>query len=101
MEADRVTICEVLEAMHPQTLRGLFYQLVSHHGMAKTDDAYDRLGKMLLKLRKDGRVPWEHIIDNTRDLHELETFSTVSEGLNALYGWYRRDPGKISHASAT
>jgi hypothetical protein len=52
-------ICEVLEADHPMTLRGLFYQLVSRGAIAKTEQAYGRLSRDLCQLRNDGVVPWE------------------------------------------
>jgi hypothetical protein len=92
MEAARQSICEVLQTTHPMTLRGLFYQLVSRGAIPKTEQAYENLGRMLCKLRKNGVVPWSWVLDNTRRLHRVNTFSSVSEGLEALRTQYRRDP---------
>jgi hypothetical protein len=92
MEAARRSIVEVLKKTHPMTLRGLFYQLVSRAAIAKTEQAYENLGRMLCKLRKDGVVPWWWVIDNTRSLRRRSGFSSVSRGLQALLSQYCRNP---------
>lgn len=90
MQADRDTIVAVLTAEHPVTLRRLLYKLMSDHGAAKTD--YVKVGKMLCKLRQEGIVPWDWVIDNTRRMEVPTTFTSVAHGLRTLLNVYRRDP---------
>jgi hypothetical protein len=92
MESARQAIYAVLRVTHPMTLRGLFYQLVSRAAIAKTEQAYENLGRMLCKLRKDGIVPWSWVIDNTRGLRRLDTFQSVGDALELIHRIYRRDP---------
>lgn len=92
MESARRAIYAVLQATHPMTLRGLFYQLVSRAAIAKTEQAYENLGRILCKLRKDRIIPWSWVIDNTRGLHRLNTFQSVGDALELIHRVYRRDP---------
>jgi hypothetical protein len=88
----RIAICEVLEAEHPITLRALFYRLVSRGALAKIELAYKSLGRYLCRLRNDGVVPWEYVIDNTRKIAVTPTFASTRSALGAIRRIYRRDP---------
>ena len=48
----------IVAADHPMTLRGLFYRLVSDGLIPKTENEYEKVGRYLLKLRRDGAIPY-------------------------------------------
>ena len=48
----------IVSADHPMTLRGLFYRLVSEGLIPKTENEYEKVGRYLLKLRRDGVIPY-------------------------------------------
>lgn len=48
----------------PLTLRQVFYRLVATVGYEKTEQAYGRLGEMINRARRAGRIPFESIRDD-------------------------------------
>src|SRR5918911_4677333 len=48
------------------TLRTIFYRLVSLQKVPNTLNSYDKLGEYIVVARKDGRIPWDAIADETR-----------------------------------
>jgi hypothetical protein len=48
----------------PLTLRQVFYRLVAAHGYEKTEQAYGRLGEMVNRARRSGRISFESIRDD-------------------------------------
>lgn len=61
------TICRTLRAQgYNLTLRQLYYQFVSHHGMPNRDENYKRLGNILSDARLAGLMDWDHMQDRTR-----------------------------------
>jgi hypothetical protein len=58
---------EVLEeyrAYLPMTARQIFYRLVGVYGYPKTESAYSRLTEHLVRARRAGMIPFEHIRDD-------------------------------------
>ena len=75
---------------HPMTLRGVYYRVVSAGAVEKTEDAYNLVGRQLLKLRRTGRVPYSWITDGTRWITKPETWSKLDEMLEDAGASYRR-----------
>jgi hypothetical protein len=48
----------------PLTLRQVFYRLVGAYGYEKTEQAYSRLGEMVNRARRSGRIPFTSIRDD-------------------------------------
>jgi hypothetical protein len=95
-EQQRRDIIETLrdgtrEGASPVTLRRLFYLLLQK-GFAKLETIYKRLSTMVCELRRDGLVPWEWIVDNTRRLQVPSTFTSIGQALKLISDIYRRDP---------
>src|SRR5215470_10203517 len=57
---------EILAAHHPQTVRQVFYQLVSRQVIENSRGAYQSVSKALVAARRDGTIPWEQIEDRLR-----------------------------------
>lgn len=91
-ELDRIydAIGEIVAADHPMTLRGLFYRLVSEGVIAKEEREYKNVGRYLLKLRREGRLPYRWIADNTRWMRKPRTFDNLEAALEQTARAYRR-----------
>ena len=48
------------------TLRAIFYFLISLQKIPNTTNSYDKIGEYIVEARKDGRIPWDAIADETR-----------------------------------
>ena len=71
------------------TLRQLFYQLVSHHGLENKTSKYNYLSKLTSEGRRDGCFP--DLIDQSSDIHVEPSWSSPDEAMDALREQYRRD----------
>lgn len=94
------------------TLRQLYYQIVARdlfpddrtwvntggnkwkrdpNGTKNADPNYDWLGGIMSDARMAGLVDWNHLIDRTRNLKDLEHFVDAEDALTKLAGWYHVD----------
>lgn len=83
-------IYRISEADEPMTLRGLFYRLVSDGLIPKQENEYDKTGRYLLKLRREGIVPYDWIADSTRWMRKPRTYGSLEEALAHTAHTYRR-----------
>jgi hypothetical protein len=91
MWAIREAIECVIAADPPMTVRQVFYQLVAHGVIEKTEDEYQRtVIRLLTEMRLDGTVPFSHIVDETRRVRVTQTFDNIEEALNHTARFYRR-----------
>lgn len=75
---------------NPMTLRGLFYRLAAGGIVQKTDAEYKNVGRYLLKLRREGRIPYAWISDNTRWMRKPRTYDGLESALWHTANYYRR-----------
>jgi len=86
------------------TLRQLYYQFVAlgEEGMANLGfpvvdgtrnnmRSYKRLGGIVNDARMAGHIDWNSIIDRTRNLNKLNTFSDPGEIIDNCVYWFRLD----------
>jgi hypothetical protein len=71
------------------TLRQLFYMLVSEGIIENTRGNYTALSSTSAIARRDGIFP--ELIDQTRDIYQLNGFDGVGDALSALTAQYTRD----------
>lgn len=83
-------IITAVEADKPVTLRGVFYRVVSAGAVEKTELGYRQVGRMLLKLRRQGIIGYDDITDGTRFLRQLQTWDDVDQMLANARVSYRR-----------
>lgn len=84
-------IYETLEQRHPQTVRQLFYQLVSNGVVPKTEAAYQRVVCRLCgDMREKGDLPWDWLTDSTRWMRKPASYSSVAEAVALTAETYRR-----------
>jgi hypothetical protein len=73
------------------TVRQLFYQLVKSNEIANNQPEYDRLDDVVANARLAGLIDWDHIVDRTRSLHSLSTWTDPSQILGDVAQLYRVD----------
>src|SRR5438477_12076324 len=84
-------IYATLEADHPQTVRGLFYQLVSQGVVPKTEASYKTVvGRLAVRMRRAGVLPYRWLADNTRWMRKPTTYSSIEACLGRTAATYRR-----------
>jgi hypothetical protein len=76
----------------PVTVRGLYYQaeVAEVPGIDKTKNAYSRVQRQVLGLRRAGRMPYKHIADATRWMRKPTSYDSVSDALITTAYVYRR-----------
>ena len=76
----------------PVTLRGVFYRVVSAGAGAvdKSEAGYQAVGRRLLALRRDGRVPYSWITDGSRLIYKPESWGHLDQMLSDAASSYRR-----------
>jgi hypothetical protein len=94
MEAVRQQLYETLEADHPMTVRQAFYRMVSRPDalIAKTEGEYKQtVGRLLVQMRRAGRIPFSWIADNTRWMRKPRSYDSMADALWNTARAYRRD----------
>ncbi len=74
----------------PVTLRGVFYRVVSAGAVDKSEAGYQAVGRRLLALRRDGRVPYSAITDGSRLIYKPESWGHLDQMLEDAASSYRR-----------
>lgn len=91
MDALRDRLVGIVGAEAPMTVRQVFYQAVSHGLIAKSEGEYKQtIVRLLLELRRCGRIPYSWIADNTRWQRKPITYSSMGHALAYWQASYRR-----------
>ena len=61
LERMRMALWSIANDEQPMTLRNLYYRAVVNSLVEKTDRGYDTVGRLVLEMRRAGRMPWEWI----------------------------------------
>lgn len=89
------TANEILEQYAAQgydlTLRQLYYQFVSKGLIPNKDTEYKRLGDIISNARMGGMIDWNRIVDRTRELRQLNHWTSPEQIIEACAAQYRRD----------
>lgn len=73
------------------TLRQLYYQFVARGLLENKQSEYNRLGTIISDGRLCGLIPWDKLVDRTRNLMGLETYKSPRDVLKVAADSYRRD----------
>jgi hypothetical protein len=86
----RAAILNVLQRIEGSlSSRQVFYQCVSMGTVANNKPECLRVGRLLVKMRRDGSVPYSRIVDRTRAKHVAPSWEGVRSILNATARQYR------------
>lgn len=70
----------------PLTIRQIFYRLVGSRGYAKTEQAYARLCEMLNRARRDMRISFSAIRDDSADITTTTGWSSAADLIAQWHG---------------
>jgi hypothetical protein len=91
MAVIRAAIIDLLIDDHPMAVRQVFYRLVVAGIIEKTEQEYQRtVIRLLTRMRLDGEVPFEWIVDEGRRARQNYTFNNVLDALRDCARTYRR-----------
>src|SRR6516225_7779100 len=77
----------------PTSVRFLFYELVMQRIITKEGKRPDKVvSDALTDLREDGHVPWDDIVDETRQVWDFTGSDTVADDLLCYLNAARLDP---------
>jgi hypothetical protein len=87
----RELLYEVVEEQQPMTVRQVFYRAVVKGYVEKTEKGYGYIQRDLVKMRREGAMPYDWIIDASRNVREPATWDTLEEYKKILADGYRRN----------
>ena len=91
MDVIRQAILDVIEDDPPMTVRQVFYQSVSRGVIEKTELQYQRtVIRLMIDMRLDGRLPYDWVVDNGRQVQNTQTFDNVQDAIENTAQFYRR-----------
>jgi len=84
-------IYDVVSVEYPMTVRQVFYQLVTRGVIVKSENEYkSTVCRLLLTMRRDGRLPYNWISDNTRWMRKPRSHNSMEAALEDTARTYRR-----------
>jgi hypothetical protein len=85
-------LLEIVMKNLPVTVRGVFY-LAESAGLVPKDDAkgYRPVQRELLKMRREGGIPWGYITDGSRTVYGLNRYAGLESYARQVARNYRRD----------
>jgi hypothetical protein len=81
---------EIVRAGHPMTVRQTFYQATVQGVVDKSELGYGMVQRALVQMRREGRLPFDWIVDNTRWQRRPRTFDSVADALTETARLYRK-----------
>src|SRR5262245_96733 len=87
----RDAIYHVVSESRPCTVRQVFYALVVRGVVEKTEAQYNNcVGRLLRQMRKDGTIPYEGIVDESRRVRIPATYDGPADALEDCARTYAR-----------
>ena len=83
---------EIARDTRPITVRGIAYKLFTAGfiaNMSKNETA--KVSRLLTRAREEGVIPWEWIVDETRQTERVNTWSSTDAIIHAAVNGYRRN----------
>jgi len=74
----------------PFTVRQAFYPLTTINAVEKSEAGYRRVQREVLRLRREGELPYRFVTDNTRIRRKPETYDDLTEALEVTAKFYRQ-----------
>lgn len=84
-------LLSIVSEMQPMTVRQVYYQATVRGVVEKTEDGYDKVQRALVMMRRDGRIPYDWLADNTRWQRKPRSFDGPADALRNTAQFYRKD----------
>ena len=86
----REALIAIVRAMHPMTVRQVFYQASVRGIVDKSEAGYAKVQTDLALLRRAGAMPYHWLADNTRWQRKPRTHGSIAEALRDTAQFYRK-----------
>ena len=90
MEARAETLIDIVAISAPCTVRQAFYQATVRGLVEKSEKGYAKIQRQLVDLRREGRISYSSIADNTRWQRKPRTFDSLTHAVERTAATYRR-----------
>jgi hypothetical protein len=91
-QAIRAGVLELTGEYRVMTVRQVFYALMTRGIVPKTENGgYRPVQTQVLRMRREGLLPWRFIADATRWRRKPETWDSVEDALHQVQRTYRRN----------
>lgn len=91
MEHRENVLLELAEVNKPASVRNIYYRAVVAGLVPKNENGYAKVQRSLATLRRQGRLPYPWITDNTRWMRKPISWDSIDEALSETARLYRRD----------
>jgi hypothetical protein len=91
VEARRAALLQIVEAMHPMTVRQVFYAATVRGLVEKTEGGYAKVQTDLTLMRRSDELPYGWLADSTRYQRKPRSYLDVDHALRATAELYRRN----------
>ncbi|MBA2691484.1 MAG: hypothetical protein H0U65_03190 [Rubrobacter sp.] len=92
MQELRDALFEIVEEHAPGTVRGFFYLATTRGIVPKTEnEGYRPVQRELVKMRREGLIPWGWITDGSRVVYGHHRYNSLSSYAGQVAGNYRKD----------
>lgn len=91
MEIFKYRLYNIVDEHQPMTVRQVYYRAVVEGAVPKTANGYAKVQRTLVKMRREGDLPFHWLVDNVRLVRSVQTWRGIDEALNATAQFYRRD----------
>lgn len=72
------------------SVRGAYYQATVVELIEKTESGYTKIQTNLVAMRRNGKLPYDWLTDNTRWQRKPQTFRSIEQALNETASFYRK-----------
>jgi hypothetical protein len=83
-------LIRIVREVAPCTVRQVYYRATVRGVVEKTEAGYDKVQRALVDLRRNGRIAYRQITDNTRWQIKPRSFDNVQDALEQTAALYRR-----------
>jgi hypothetical protein len=90
VDGRRAALYYIFSKMKLMTVRQVFYQATVHGVVEKSEAGYTKVQTDLVKMRREGELPYHWLADNTRWQRKPNTFDSVEEALEETARLYRK-----------
>ena len=91
VERRRLELHAIVEAMRPMTVRQVFYQATVKGLVEKSEAGYAKVQTDLAPMRRDGELPYDWLVDNTRMMRKPRSVSSIKQALDDTARLYRKN----------
>ncbi len=82
---------ELTQRYERMTVRQVFYALETQSVVSKTEGGYRQVQAQVLRMRREGLLPWAFITDGTRWMRQPTTWECVQDAIANMARTYRRN----------